>query len=140
MHSSSTEVELTSATLNVRPFKGSTPVCSVAMLAFIQKCMFLSIHYLQFLYDLVFDKDDPNFIGASKTHRDTRNRTMQSKDRNLGDTMTTNALTYTPPEDFIKPDYARKPVIRDTFYRGEGKQTGDTLEPCRLLALAIWMH
>mmetsp|Transcript_24638 Transcript_24638/g.67143 ORF Transcript_24638/g.67143 Transcript_24638/m.67143 type:complete len:243 (-) Transcript_24638:467-1195(-) len=71
-----------------------------------------------FLYDLVFDKDDPNFIGASKTHRDTKNRTMQSKDRNLGQTMTTNALTYTPPSDFVKPDYARKPVIRDTFYRG----------------------
>eukprot|EP00983_Pelagomonas_calceolata_P011167 359824-Pelagomonas_calceolata.AAC.1 len=66
------------------------------------------------------ETDDPNFIGASKTHRDTKNRTMQSKDRNLGQTMTTNALTYTPPSDFVKPDYARKPVIRDTFYRGKG--------------------
>lgn len=75
---------------------------------------------LQFLYDLVFDKDDPNCSGASKTHRDTRNRTMKSKDRDLGNTMTTNALTYTPPANFSKPDYARKPVIRDTFYRGEG--------------------
>lgn len=66
----------------------------------------------------MFERDDPNFIGASKTHRDTRNRTMLSHDRNLGDTLTTNALVYTPPTDFTKPDYARKPVIRDTFYRG----------------------
>lgn len=79
---------------------------------------------LQFLYDLVFDKDDPNFSGASKTHRDTRNRTMQSKDRNLGDTMTTNALTYTPPTEFVKPDYARKPVVKDTFYRGATAAVG----------------
>lgn len=80
-----------------------------------------SLHLLppaQFLYDTVFDKEDPNFRGASKTHRDTQNPTMQTKDRFLGDSITTNALTYGPPTDFQKPDYARKPLIRDTFYRG----------------------
>lgn len=29
--------------------------------------------------------------------------TPQSKDRRLGDTMTTNSITYTPPADFTKP-------------------------------------
>ncbi|KAJ9508775.1 hypothetical protein QJQ45_028089 [Haematococcus lacustris] len=41
-----------------------------------------------FLYDSVFDKEDPGFRGASKTHRDTKNRTMLSHDRTLGGTMT----------------------------------------------------
>ncbi|KAJ9509060.1 hypothetical protein QJQ45_001547 [Haematococcus lacustris] len=70
-----------------------------------------------FLYDSVFDKEDPGFRGASKTHRDTKNRTMLSHDRTLGGTMTTHNLTYTPPEQFVKPEHAKKPLIRETFYR-----------------------
>jgi hypothetical protein len=48
----------------------------------------------QFLYDLVFEKEDPGFKGASKTHRDTRNRTMLSHDRHLGAALTTHNLTF----------------------------------------------
>jgi len=70
-----------------------------------------------FLYDLVFERDNPRSIGASKTHRDTMNRTQLSHERHLGDTLTTNTLVYTPPTEFTKPDHARRPVIRDTFYR-----------------------
>uniref|UniRef100_A0A7S0R644 Flagellar associated protein n=1 Tax=Chlamydomonas leiostraca TaxID=1034604 RepID=A0A7S0R644_9CHLO len=70
-----------------------------------------------FLYDLVFEKEDPKFKGASKTHRDTRNRTMLSTDRSFGGTMTTHNLTYTPPTEFEKPEHAHKPLVRDTFYR-----------------------
>uniref|UniRef100_A0A7S0YM86 Flagellar associated protein n=1 Tax=Polytomella parva TaxID=51329 RepID=A0A7S0YM86_9CHLO len=71
------------------------------------------------LYDLVFEKEDPNFTGASKTHRDTKNRTQLTKDRNLGSMSTTTALTYTAPTEHTKPDYARKPIVRDTFFRRE---------------------
>lgn len=71
----------------------------------------------QFLYDLVFEKDDPHFSGASKTHRDTKNRTMHTHDRNTGAQATTHNLAYQPPTDFSKPEHARKPLIRDTFYR-----------------------
>lgn len=70
-----------------------------------------------FLYDLVYEKEDPKFSGASKTHRDTRNRTMLSHDRMFGQTMTTHNLTYVPPTEFSKPEHAHKPLIRDTFYR-----------------------
>jgi hypothetical protein len=31
--------------------------------------------------------------------------------------MTTQRLAYAPPEAFAKPEFARKPLIRDTFYR-----------------------
>ncbi len=42
---------------------------------------------LQFLYDLVFEKEDPTYTGAARTHRNTRNRTMLSYDRNFGEAM-----------------------------------------------------
>ncbi len=74
----------------------------------------------QFLYDLVFEKEDPTFSGASRTHRDTRNKTMLSHDRNFGRTMTTHNLTYVPPTEFSKPEHAHKPLIRDTFFRPTG--------------------
>lgn len=70
-----------------------------------------------FLYDLVFEKDDPEFNGAGKTHRHTNNKTFHTKDRNLGNMTTTAALAYNAPEEHVKPEYARKPLIRDTFYR-----------------------
>jgi len=70
-----------------------------------------------FLYDLVFEKDDPNFKGASKTHRDTKNKTMLATDRNFGGQMTSHLLSFQAPTDFTKPEHARRPLIRDTFYR-----------------------
>ena len=72
---------------------------------------------LQFLYDLVFEKPEPGRIGASKTHRDTLNPTRHTHVRNMGKLMTTNLMAYSPPTDFNKPSYARKPIIRDTFFR-----------------------
>lgn len=72
---------------------------------------------MQYLYDLVFEKEDPGFKGASKTHRDTKNRTVLSKDRTNGGQMTTHLLTFQPPTEFEKPEHARKPLVRDTFYR-----------------------
>jgi hypothetical protein len=77
----------------------------------------LLLCYIQLLYDLVFEKDDPKFSGASKTHRDTKNRTQLTLDRTLGDKMTTMNLAYQSPTEHTKPEYARKPLIRDTFYR-----------------------
>lgn len=73
---------------------------------------------LQLLYDLVFEKAaDPKSPASSKTHRDTKNATMLSHERNLGGQLTTNKLAFSPPTDFDKPEFARKPLIRDTFYR-----------------------
>lgn len=69
------------------------------------------------LYDLVFDKEEAGFSGASRTHRDTKNRTLLSHERALGDKMTTTGLAFRPPEHHSKPEYANKPLIRDTFYR-----------------------
>jgi hypothetical protein len=65
----------------------------------------------------VYEKEDPNFKGSSKTHRDTKNRTLLSFDRNPGQTMTTSMLTFKAPDEFCKAQYARKPIVRDTFYR-----------------------
>lgn len=69
------------------------------------------------LYDRIHEKTDPNANGASRTHRDTKNRTMMTTERYLGSLATTTGNTYKPPEDFSKPAFARKPLIRDTFYR-----------------------
>ncbi|CAD7700952.1 unnamed protein product [Ostreobium quekettii] len=69
------------------------------------------------LYDLIFEKEDPTFTGASKIHRDTQNPTMLSKSRNWGGLLTTSMLAHGPPDDFTKPQFARKPIVRDTFYR-----------------------
>eukprot|EP00877_Chromochloris_zofingiensis_P001293 jgi/Chrzof1/11164/Cz05g26090.t1 len=69
------------------------------------------------LYDLVNEKFDYSAPAASYTHRDTKNRTMLSHERNLGGMMTSSKLAFQPPADFSKPEFARKPLIRDTFYR-----------------------
>jgi hypothetical protein len=45
---------------------------------------------LQLLYDLIFEKADPTAAACSSTHRDTKNRTMLSHERNLGGQLTTN--------------------------------------------------
>jgi hypothetical protein len=44
--------------------------------------------------------------------RDTKNHTMLSPDRHQGGLKTTNALAFTPPTQFDKPEFARKPLIR----------------------------
>ena len=72
---------------------------------------------MQLLYDLVFEKDDKNFSGASHTHRDTRNPTTLSLDRVMGDKMTSMRLSYQPPTEFSKPEHAHRPIVKDTFYR-----------------------
>lgn len=69
------------------------------------------------LYDLIHEKDDPKFDGASKTHRDTRNPTQLGKNRAFGTLSTTSLIAFTAPTEFHKPDYARKPIVRSTFYR-----------------------
>jgi len=69
------------------------------------------------LYDSVFEKEDTEFNGASKTHRDTKNKTMLSKDRVQGSLLTSHTLSYQPPEEFHKPEHAHKPLIMDTFFR-----------------------
>ena len=73
--------------------------------------------YAQLLYDLVFEKEDTTIKGASKTHRDTRNRTQLSHDRTFGGQLTSTMLSFQPPKEFTKPEHAHKPLIHDTFYR-----------------------
>ena len=69
------------------------------------------------LYDLVYEKEDNNKTGASKIARDTKNKTHLSYERDFGSYRTTSMISHAPPEEFNKPTYARKPVVRDTFYR-----------------------
>mmetsp|Transcript_12070 Transcript_12070/g.33926 ORF Transcript_12070/g.33926 Transcript_12070/m.33926 type:complete len:245 (-) Transcript_12070:221-955(-) len=70
-----------------------------------------------YLYDLVYEKDDPTRSGASKVARDTKNPTVLSFDRSAGVARTTTALAFQAPDSFSKPTYARKPLVKDTFYR-----------------------
>ncbi|KAK9824217.1 hypothetical protein WJX72_008614 [[Myrmecia] bisecta] len=70
-----------------------------------------------FLYDLVYEKEDNHKSGASKVSRDTKNPTMLSHERKFGKYRTTTRIAHTAPEEFSKPEYARRPLIRDTFYR-----------------------
>lgn len=78
----------------------------------------LDVSHLQLLYDLVFEKAvDHKAPACSSTHRDTKNRTMLSHERSLGGQLTTNRLAFTPPTSFDKPEFARKPLIRDSFFR-----------------------
>lgn len=51
-------------------------------------------------------------VTAANTHRDTKNHTMLCRDRHLGGQLTTNALMFTAPNQFDKPEFARKPLIR----------------------------
>ena len=67
------------------------------------------------LYDLVFEK--PEAQVQIKTHRDTKNPTKITRERRMGDALTTTKLAFGAPEEHIKPEYARKPIVRDTFYR-----------------------
>lgn len=49
--------------------------------------------------------------------RDTKNPTQLSHARDNGGARTTTAITYQSPDSFTKPVYARKPLVKDTFYR-----------------------
>lgn len=70
-----------------------------------------------FLYDLVYEKEDTNTTGASKIARDTKNKTHLTYERDFGSYRTTSMIAHASPQEFNKPTYARKPVVRDTFYR-----------------------
>lgn len=70
-----------------------------------------------FLFDLVYEKEDTNTTGASKIARDTKNKTHLTYEREFGSYRTTSMIAHAAPEEFNKPTYARKPVVRDTFYR-----------------------
>jgi hypothetical protein len=89
---------------------------------------------LQLLYDLVFEKAaDPKSPACSKTHRDTHNRTLMSLERSTGQgPVTTNRLAFAAPTLHEKPEFARRPLIRDTFYRKvirpPGPQTNTLLD------------
>ena len=65
----------------------------------------------------MFDKDLTTADGASKTHRDTRNRTALSHDRHMGGALTSSLIAFQPPTEFSKPEFANKPLIQSTFYR-----------------------
>ncbi len=73
----------------------------------------------QALYDLVYEAPPDSAAPAcSKVHRDTHNRTMLSRDRSLGGRLTTQRLHFAAPAaPPPKPEFARRPLIRDTFYR-----------------------
>lgn len=51
--------------------------------------------------------------------RDTRNPTSLSHERKFGDMRTTMLIAHAPPDAscFSKPQFARTPVVKDTFYR-----------------------
>ena len=71
------------------------------------------------LFDLVYNdtRFDVSNSGASKVARDTKNPTLLSHSRNFGTMRTTSMISHQAPESFSKPQYARKPVVKDTFYR-----------------------
>jgi hypothetical protein len=72
----------------------------------------------QALYDLVYEKAPGREAPAcSKVHRDTHNPTALSHDRALGGRLTTARLHFQAPGQLSKPEFARRPLIRDTFFR-----------------------
>ncbi|KAL3141719.1 hypothetical protein ABBQ32_004402 [Trebouxia sp. C0010 RCD-2024] len=72
----------------------------------------------KFLFDLVYDKEaDDNKEATFKLARDTKNPTAFEKERHLGTYRTTQSMAFAPPPEFHKPEYARKPIVQDTFYR-----------------------
>lgn len=71
----------------------------------------------RFLYDVVFSKTDPTFKGASKTRRDTLNKTAHNTDRRMGGMSTVNALTFTAAPQYEKPEHGRTRLLQESFYR-----------------------
>ena len=73
--------------------------------------------WLQFLYDRVFGKSAGRFCRGDAEQGETDGRVVRQKERQFGSMQTTYALTHRSPTTFEKPAFARKPIIRDTFYR-----------------------
>lgn len=57
------------------------------------------------LYDLIYEKED------------RLNMKCKNKEFKMGNLQTTTALAYDAPREFLKPAHARKPIVRDSFYR-----------------------
>ena len=55
--------------------------------------------------------------GSSKLAHDTKNPTALGPERNLGSYRTTTSLAHGAPTEFQKPQFARKPVVQESFYR-----------------------
>jgi hypothetical protein len=64
----------------------------------------------------LYNHEDEN---ALELRRDTKNPTWHTKERKFGDMRTTMRIAHAPPDAscFVKPQFANKPLIRDTFYR-----------------------
>lgn len=68
---------------------------------------------------MVYEAAPPKSAPAcSKTRRDTRNPTQLRRERAAGGLLTTAALHFAPPGGALgKPEFARRPLVRTTFYR-----------------------
>lgn len=71
------------------------------------------------LYDLVYERAGagPKDKDRFRLARDTQNPVAFDKRRNLGTYRTTTNMAYQAPQDFTKPEYAHRPLIRDAFFR-----------------------
>ena len=63
------------------------------------------------------DANDCTLDGSSKLAHDTKNPTAIGPERNLGSYRTTTSLAHGAPSEFQKPQFARKPVVQESFYR-----------------------
>jgi hypothetical protein len=63
------------------------------------------------------DTCEPPSLPCTQVRRDTHNRTLLSRDRELGGRLTTHRLQFQAPGGLEKPEFARRPLIRDTFFR-----------------------
>ena len=74
-----------------------------------------------FLYDKVFEKEDTS-DGFSKQARDTQNPTQLSTKRQYGSVQTAsmNVGYGIDHADHSKPQFARVPLVKSTFYRASG--------------------
>ena len=63
------------------------------------------------------DAGDSFSDGCSKLAHDTKNPTALGPERNLGSYRTTTSLAHGAPTEFQKPQFARKPVVQESFYR-----------------------
>eukprot|EP00232_Nephroselmis_pyriformis_P003042 CAMPEP_0182912170 /NCGR_PEP_ID=MMETSP0034_2-20130328/37367_1 /TAXON_ID=156128 /ORGANISM="Nephroselmis pyriformis, Strain CCMP717" /LENGTH=233 /DNA_ID=CAMNT_0025048823 /DNA_START=66 /DNA_END=767 /DNA_ORIENTATION=+ len=74
-----------------------------------------------FLYDKVFEKED-HADGFSKQARDTQNPTLLSTKRAYGSVQTAsmNVGYGIDHADHSKPQFARVPLVKSTFYRASG--------------------
>ncbi|KAK9838430.1 hypothetical protein WJX84_002028 [Apatococcus fuscideae] len=74
----------------------------------------------QYLYDLIHEDNNASdgvLDGSSKLAHDTKNPTALGPERNLGSYRTTTSLAHGAPTEFQKPQFARKPVVQESFYR-----------------------